>query len=112
MQLNLTSLKYKEKSTVDGGTTDWRKICKDDKHQKLYNKYLLEYTSHTMAYDDFCEAAVREKQPPQPYANVKDGTKQVKLSSNLLSTKKIYYAIYYKTRICFPQQTFPKYNNN
>jgi hypothetical protein len=42
MHLNLTSLKYKDKSTVDGGTTDWRKICKDDKHQKLYNKYLLD----------------------------------------------------------------------
>ena len=62
MQPNLTSLKYKEKASINGGITDWRKICKDDEQRKLYNKYLLEHTSHTMAYYDFCEAVARAGQ--------------------------------------------------
>ncbi len=47
MQLNLTSLKYKEKASLDSGDIDWRKICKEDEQRKLYNKYLLaHFTRH------------------------------------------------------------------
>ena len=59
MQLNLTSLKYKEKVSLDSGNIDWRKICEEDKQHKLYNKYLLELTSCGMDYGTFCEAVVR-----------------------------------------------------
>ena len=59
MQLNLTSLKYKEKASLDSGDIDWRKICKEDEQRKLYNKYLLELTSRDMAYDTFCKAVIR-----------------------------------------------------
>ena len=59
MQLNLTSLKYKEKVSLESGDIDWRKICKEEEQRKLYNKYLLELTSRDMAYDTFCEAVVR-----------------------------------------------------
>jgi hypothetical protein len=53
MQLNLTSLKYKEKASLDSGDIDWRKICEEDEQRKLSNKYLLELTSRDMAYDTF-----------------------------------------------------------
>ena len=59
MQLNLTSLKYKEKASLDSGDINWRKICEEDEQRKLYNKYLLELTSRDMAYDTFCEAVTR-----------------------------------------------------
>jgi len=59
MQLNLTSLKYKEKASLDSRNIDWRRICKDDEQCKLYNKYLLELTSRNMTYNTFCEAVVR-----------------------------------------------------
>ena len=59
MQLNLTSLKYKEKASLDSGNIDWRRICKEDEQRKLYNKYLLELTSRNMTYNTFCEAVVR-----------------------------------------------------
>jgi hypothetical protein len=59
MQLNLTSLKYKEKASLDSGDIDWRKICEEDEQRKLYNKYLLDLTSRDMAYDTFCEAVTR-----------------------------------------------------
>ena len=59
MQLNLTSLKYKEKASLDSRGIDWRKICEEDEQPNFYNKYLLELTSRDMAYDTFCEAIVR-----------------------------------------------------
>ena len=59
MQLNLTSLKYKEKAALDSRDIDWRKICEEDEQRKLYNKYLLDLTSRNMAYDTFCEAVTR-----------------------------------------------------
>ncbi len=59
MQLNLTSIKYNEKASLDSGGIDWRKICEEDEQRKLYNKYLLKLTSGDMAYDTFCEAVVR-----------------------------------------------------
>ena len=59
MQLNLMSLKYKEKASLDNGDINWRKICEEDEQRKLYNKYLLELTSRDMAYDTFCEAVTR-----------------------------------------------------
>ena len=57
MQLNLTSLKYKEEASLD--SVDWRRICEEDEQCKLYNKYLLELTSRNMTYNTFCEAVVR-----------------------------------------------------
>ena len=62
MQLNLTSLKYKEKASLNNGEIDWRKICQDDEQRKLFNKYLLELTTQEMTYDNFCEAVVRAGQ--------------------------------------------------
>jgi uncharacterized protein YqfB (UPF0267 family) len=59
MQLNLTSLKYKEKVSLNGGEIDWRKICDEEETCKLYNKYLLELTTRDMTYDTFCEAIIR-----------------------------------------------------
>ena len=56
MQLNLTSLKYKEKASLDSGDIDWREICEEDEQRKLYSKYLLKLTSCEMAYDTFCKA--------------------------------------------------------
>ena len=41
---------------------NWRKICEEDEQQKLYNKYLLELTSHDMSYENFCEAVIRAGQ--------------------------------------------------
>ncbi len=57
--MNLTSLKNKEKASLDSGGIDWRKICEEDEQPNFYNKYLLELTSRDMAYDTFCEAVVR-----------------------------------------------------
>jgi hypothetical protein len=34
MELNLTSLKYKEKASLNTGEIDWRKICEEDKQHK------------------------------------------------------------------------------
>ena len=45
MALNLTSIKFKVKPSINCGDIDWRKICEEDKQQKLYNKYLMEFTS-------------------------------------------------------------------
>jgi exonuclease III len=59
MQLNLTSLKYKVKASLNCGDIDWKKICDEDKQRKLYNKYLLELTLHDMTYENFCEAVTR-----------------------------------------------------
>jgi hypothetical protein len=59
MQLNLTSLKYKEKVSLESGDIDWRKICEEEEQRKLYNKYLLGLTSRDMDYDTFCKAVVR-----------------------------------------------------
>jgi hypothetical protein len=58
MQLNLSSLNYKEKASLDSGDIDWRRICKEDEQHKLYNKYLHELTSRDMAYNTFYEAVV------------------------------------------------------
>jgi hypothetical protein len=58
MNLNLTSIKYKMKSSMTCGDINWRKICEEDEQQKLYNKYLLELTSHNMSYDNFCKAVI------------------------------------------------------
>jgi len=59
MELNPTSLKYKEKASLNTGEIDWRKICEEDVQRKLYNKYLLDFTTQDMTYDNFCEAVVR-----------------------------------------------------
>jgi hypothetical protein len=57
-----TSLKYKEKASINGGEIDWRKICKEDEQCKLYINYLLEITTRNMTYDNFCEAVVHAGQ--------------------------------------------------
>ena len=53
MELNLTSLKYKEKASLNTGEIKWRKICEEDEQRKLYNKYLLDFTTRDMTYDNF-----------------------------------------------------------
>jgi hypothetical protein len=59
LDLNLTSIKYKAKSSLNRGDINWRKICEEDKQCKLYNKYLLQLTSRDMSYKNFCKAVVR-----------------------------------------------------
>ncbi len=59
MDLNLTSIKYKAKTSMNCRAIDWRKICNKDKECKLYNKYLLDLTSCNMSYDNFCRSVVR-----------------------------------------------------
>jgi hypothetical protein len=59
MDLNLTSIKYKPKTLMHYGNIDWIKICEEDEQHKLYNKYLLELTSHGMPYNNFCKAVIR-----------------------------------------------------
>jgi exonuclease III len=54
MDLNLTSIKYKEKTSMNYGDIDWRKIREEDEQQKLYNKYLLKLTSRDMSNNNFC----------------------------------------------------------
>ena len=90
MQLNLTSLKYKEKASLDSGDIDWRRICKEDEQRKLYNKYLLELTSRNMTYNTFVKQlhAPVAKQPSPSNANVKAGIKQVSPSSSWRSKKR------------------------
>jgi len=44
---------------LNTGEIDWRKICKEDEQHKLYNKYLLDFTTRDMTYDNFCKAVVR-----------------------------------------------------
>ena len=56
---NLTSIKYKVKSSLNRGDIDWRKICEEDEQCKLYNKYLLQLTSHDMSCKEYCESVIR-----------------------------------------------------
>ena len=51
-------MKYKEKASLNTGGIDWRKICEEDEQCKLYNKYLLDFTTCDMTYDNFCKAVV------------------------------------------------------
>jgi hypothetical protein len=59
MDLNLMSIKYKATTSMNCRDNDWRKICKEDKQQNLYNKYLLELTSWDKSCDNICKAVVR-----------------------------------------------------
>jgi hypothetical protein len=59
MDLNLMSIKYKAKMSMNCGNIDWRKICEEDEQRKLYNKYLLKLPSWDMSYNNFCKAVVR-----------------------------------------------------
>ena len=59
LDLNLTSIKYKVKSSLNHGDIDWRKICEEDTQRKLYNKYLLRLISRDMSYKEYCKAIVR-----------------------------------------------------
>jgi hypothetical protein len=58
LDLNLTSIKYKNRSSLNRGNIDWRKICEEDEQRKLYNKYLLQFTSHDMSYKEYCDEIV------------------------------------------------------
>jgi hypothetical protein len=64
MDLNLTSIKYKAKTSMNCRDIDWRKICEEDKQCKLYNKYLIKLTSCDMLSDNFCKAVVRAGREP------------------------------------------------
>jgi len=59
LDLNLTSIKYKVKSSLNSGDIDWRKICEEDEQHKVYNKNLLQFTSRDMSYKEYCKAVVR-----------------------------------------------------
>jgi hypothetical protein len=58
MALNLTSIKYTANSSIKCGDTDWRKICEEDEQRKLYNKYLMKFTSQDMSYSNFCQGVI------------------------------------------------------
>ena len=58
LDINLTSIKYKARSSLNCGVIDWRKICEDDKHRLLYNKYLLQFSSRGMSYKEYCDAII------------------------------------------------------
>ena len=58
-ELNLTSIKYKAKTSLNRGDIDWRTICEEEMQHAMYNKYLMQLTSRDMSYDNFCEAVVR-----------------------------------------------------
>jgi len=58
LDLNLTSIKYRVKSSLNRGDIDWRIICEEDEQCKLYNKYLLQLTSRDMSYKEHCKAIV------------------------------------------------------
>ena len=106
MELNLTSLKYKEKASLNTGEIDWRKICKEDEQHKLYNKYLLDFTTRDMTYDNFCEAVVRAGQETNILLkiNVRDGTQQAKLSLLQPLRKRTDYATNLKKETASPPQ--------
>jgi hypothetical protein len=59
LALNLTSIKFKAKSSLNCGDINWRIICEEETHRTMYNKYLMQLTSRDMSYDSFCEAVVR-----------------------------------------------------
>ena len=59
IELNLTSIKYKAKTSINRGDIDWRTICEEEMQRTMYNKYLLQLTSRDMSYENFCEAVVR-----------------------------------------------------
>jgi hypothetical protein len=59
MALNLTSIKYKVKPSINCGDIDWRKICEEDEQRKLYNKYLMDFTSREMRYVHFCQGVIQ-----------------------------------------------------
>jgi len=67
-----------------------------------------------MAYDDFCEAVARAGRETATTIICKcEGW--YKASETVLKPaieEEKNYAIDNKSRICFPKQTFPKYNNN
>ena len=41
IELNLTSIKYKAKTSINRGDIDWRTICEEEMQRTMYNKYLL-----------------------------------------------------------------------
>jgi exonuclease III len=59
LELNLTSIKYKAKSSLNRGDIYWRIICEEETHRTMYNKYLMQLTSRDMSYESFCDAVVR-----------------------------------------------------
>jgi hypothetical protein len=113
MQLNLTSLKYKEKASLDSIDINWRKICKEDEQCKLYNKYLLKLTSRNMAYDTFCEAVIRAGRETAVSIESKcEGWYKASESILRQSKKKTDYDIDYKTKAILPMKTLPTSNSN
>ena len=50
LELNLTSIKYKAKSSINRGDIDWRIICEEETHRTMYNKYLMQLTSRDMPF--------------------------------------------------------------
>ena len=44
LALNLTSIKFKAKSSLNRGDIDWRIICEEETHRTMYNKYLMQLT--------------------------------------------------------------------
>jgi hypothetical protein len=114
MQLNLTSLKYKEKASLNSGDIDWRKICEEDEQRKLYNKYLLELTSRDMAYDTFCEAVMRAGRETAVSIEFKcEGWYKASESILIPAIKeKTDCDIDYTTNAISPMKTLPTSNSN
>ena len=50
LELNLTSIKNKAKSSINRGNIDWRILCEEETHRTMYNKYLMQLTSRDMPF--------------------------------------------------------------
>lgn len=93
LDLNLTSIKSKAKSSMNCSDINWRKICEEDEQCKLYNKYLLELTSQ----DKTCPMIISAqrsyapaRKPLLPSITIaKGGIQQAKASSHPLPRRKI-----------------------
>jgi hypothetical protein len=48
-----TSIKVKDNSLANTGSTDWKKIMTEMEFKRCYNENVLALTSETMDYDDF-----------------------------------------------------------
>jgi hypothetical protein len=87
MKLNLTSLKYKEKASLDSGDIDWRKIVKKMNNVNSTTNTCSNSPHATWPMTPFVKLlyVLVAKQLSALNANAKAGTKQVSPSSSALS---------------------------
>jgi hypothetical protein len=62
MELNLTSIKLKEKKSAFNGKNNWRKILEDEDCCQMYNKILLASIVLNISCEEFFKAATHTGQ--------------------------------------------------